>query len=519
MLRFDYGGCGAQRRRVRGADACADWRDDALAMIDRVVEGPVVLVGSSMGGWLMLLAALARPERVAGLVGIAAAPDFTGWGYQRGAEADDPARGPARASPTPMATRRPSPPAPSGRAARRCGCCTRRSRSTARCACSTARPTPTCPGPGRCELTQRSVQPTCRRSCVKDGDHRLSRDADIALLIATVSTLMERCDPRSLLALAAAPDLAADAAAPPRPPTAVRRRRGSAPASTLRPHRRRSGAVETANAWLRRAAAALPRAPVPRPRLCRARAMGGGGDRLRAGGARGGGGAAIRAAPISGSRPAMPGSPPARRRARCRRSTPRWPRPVSAEELRGEAHLDRARAQVALGHADRRPRRSRPRAAARAGRSVRLVSVGGARPARERSRPRPHRHRPRAASSRPTIPTSCCSPARSPAWPAIWRRPSASTAASPSARPTARPAAQARGEPRHAARDRGAGAGRASGTGARVDAAPAQPPPPSAASVQVEFDRRHDPHLLERRVAAAARLPRSASPSRAPIEK
>ena len=57
------------------------WRDDVLAMIDEVAEGPVVLVGSSMGGWLMLLAALARPERVVGLVGIAAAPDFTSWGF------------------------------------------------------------------------------------------------------------------------------------------------------------------------------------------------------------------------------------------------------------------------------------------------------------------------------------------------------------------------------------------------------------------------------------------------------
>jgi pimeloyl-ACP methyl ester carboxylesterase len=79
MLRFDYGGCGASEGDF-GDETLASWRDDALAMIDRI-EGPVVLVGSSMGGWLMLLAALARPERVKALVGIAAAPDFTAWGY------------------------------------------------------------------------------------------------------------------------------------------------------------------------------------------------------------------------------------------------------------------------------------------------------------------------------------------------------------------------------------------------------------------------------------------------------
>ncbi len=80
FLRFDYAGCG----RSEGAFAeqtLAGWRDDALAMIDEAVTGPVVLVGSSMGGWIMLLAALARPERVKGLVGIAAAPDFTDWGF------------------------------------------------------------------------------------------------------------------------------------------------------------------------------------------------------------------------------------------------------------------------------------------------------------------------------------------------------------------------------------------------------------------------------------------------------
>ena len=54
---------------------------NALALIDELVEGPVVLVGSSMGGWLMLLVARARPERVVGMVGVAAAPDFTDWGF------------------------------------------------------------------------------------------------------------------------------------------------------------------------------------------------------------------------------------------------------------------------------------------------------------------------------------------------------------------------------------------------------------------------------------------------------
>jgi pimeloyl-ACP methyl ester carboxylesterase len=80
MLRFDYAGCGASSGEF-DTQTLHGWRDDVLAMIDGVAEGPVVLVGSSMGGWLMLLAALARPERIAGLVGIAAAPDFTDWGY------------------------------------------------------------------------------------------------------------------------------------------------------------------------------------------------------------------------------------------------------------------------------------------------------------------------------------------------------------------------------------------------------------------------------------------------------
>lgn len=80
FLRFDYSGCGASEGNFEDGTLAA-WRDDALRMIDEVVKGPVVLVGSSMGGWIMAMIAKARPEVVAGLVGIAAAPDFTDWGF------------------------------------------------------------------------------------------------------------------------------------------------------------------------------------------------------------------------------------------------------------------------------------------------------------------------------------------------------------------------------------------------------------------------------------------------------
>jgi pimeloyl-ACP methyl ester carboxylesterase len=76
MLRFDYSGHGASGGRFEDG-TIGRWTDDALAAIDRLTTGQVVLVGSSMGGWIALLAALARADRVAALLGIAAAPDFT----------------------------------------------------------------------------------------------------------------------------------------------------------------------------------------------------------------------------------------------------------------------------------------------------------------------------------------------------------------------------------------------------------------------------------------------------------
>ena len=75
-VRFDYFGHGASSGDF-ASGTIGRWRDDAVAVINSLTEGPQILVGSSMSGWIMLLAALARPERIAGLVGIAGAPDFT----------------------------------------------------------------------------------------------------------------------------------------------------------------------------------------------------------------------------------------------------------------------------------------------------------------------------------------------------------------------------------------------------------------------------------------------------------
>ena len=188
MLRFDYAGCGASSGAFED-QALADWLGDVLALIDTVPSGPVVLIGSSMGGWLALLAALARPKRVVGLVGIAAAPDFTMWGFSQEEKMTILTEGRLeRASdygPEPMVT-------------------TRRfwqSGEGNRVLIGEIAfdgPVRLIHGQADADVpwqyaleTQKQLRSTdVQLLLIKDGDHRLSRDADIALLIQTLGNLL-----------------------------------------------------------------------------------------------------------------------------------------------------------------------------------------------------------------------------------------------------------------------------------------------------------------------------------------
>lgn len=91
-LLLDYSGCGQSSGEFADG-TLSRWREEVLTLIAARVSGPIVLVGSSMGGWLMLMVARALVEsgqgdRLMGMVGIAAAPDFTQWGYSSAQKAD-----------------------------------------------------------------------------------------------------------------------------------------------------------------------------------------------------------------------------------------------------------------------------------------------------------------------------------------------------------------------------------------------------------------------------------------------
>jgi pimeloyl-ACP methyl ester carboxylesterase len=189
MLRFDYGGCGISGGAFE-EQTLRLWLDDALTMIDRT-EGPLVLVGSSMGGWLMLHAALARPDRVAGLVGIAAAPDFTAWGFSEEQKMTILREGRLE-QPNPYGDA----PTVTTRAFWESGEAMRLMHAAIAIDCPVrllhGQEDKDVPWTWSLQLGKLLRSADVQMHLVKDGDHRLSRDGDIALLIATVSTLTEQ---------------------------------------------------------------------------------------------------------------------------------------------------------------------------------------------------------------------------------------------------------------------------------------------------------------------------------------
>ena len=189
MLRLDYAGNGASEGRFADG-TLASWRDDVLLLIDRLVDGPVVLVGSSMGGWLALLAALARPERVAGLIGIAAAPDFTQWGFTDADKALLRTEGRIE-EPTPYGDQ----PYVTTRAFWESGQALRLLEGEIAIDCPVrllqGQADPDVPWDIALRTAAQLRSSDVQTLLIKDGDHRLSRDGDIALLIRTVSTLLD----------------------------------------------------------------------------------------------------------------------------------------------------------------------------------------------------------------------------------------------------------------------------------------------------------------------------------------
>jgi pimeloyl-ACP methyl ester carboxylesterase len=190
--RFDYSGHGASSGRFEDGTIGA-WAQDAIAIIDHVADGSLVLVGSSMGGWIMLLAALARPDRIAGLVGLAPAPDFTeALIWNRLADQDrDRLLGAGRlATPSAYADE----PTIITRALIEEG---RRHlllgapigiRCPVRLLHGMA--DPDVPHRLSLDLAERLVSNDVRVTLIKDGDHRLSRREDLALLGRTVDELV-----------------------------------------------------------------------------------------------------------------------------------------------------------------------------------------------------------------------------------------------------------------------------------------------------------------------------------------
>ena len=194
-LRFDYAGCGLSDGAFADG-TIGGWTADALALVDALVTGPILPVGSSMGGWIALLVALARPARVNALVGIAAAPDFTAWGIAdtlTSAERADLDRTghierPSAYGPAPMRYS-------AALIADGAGHLLLNRAVALDCPVRLLHGQRDAEVPPALSLAlaKRLRSADVQVTLVKDGDHRLSRDRDIPLLTATLEALLSRC--------------------------------------------------------------------------------------------------------------------------------------------------------------------------------------------------------------------------------------------------------------------------------------------------------------------------------------
>lgn len=186
-LLLDYSGCG-ESSGAFAEGTLSRWREEVIALIEAYCPGPVVLIGSSMGGWLMLLVALELQSRVARLIGIAAAPDFTDWGFDAEQKAllatgetlfEDNPYGPE--------------PTPTHAAFWQDGERLRLLDHEIALDCPVrllhGQADPDVPWQVSLRLAEALRSADVQVTLIKDGDHRLSRDADITLLLRTVAAL------------------------------------------------------------------------------------------------------------------------------------------------------------------------------------------------------------------------------------------------------------------------------------------------------------------------------------------
>lgn len=192
FVRFDCRGHG-HSSGVFEETVLSQWADDAALVIDKLTEGPQVVVGSSMGGWLMLLTGLARPDRVSGLVGIAAAPDFTRRFREELSDAEKAAlqRDGHVGRPTPYD------PHPyvftkalldDGDA---CSVLNGAFAFNGRIRLLHGMLDDSVPWELSLEIANQAATPDVRVHLIKDGDHRLSRESDLRQLCQAVSELSE----------------------------------------------------------------------------------------------------------------------------------------------------------------------------------------------------------------------------------------------------------------------------------------------------------------------------------------